>query len=193
MRTIGEIGARMSGIGGTADIELPGQKTGRVLTPARALGTGLTAMAATLIPAAAFAQDAVPTMDKGDTVWMMVATALVLFMLMPGLALFYGGLVRIATDARLDDGLLDLNVFSGTGFGDSIRTVLGVVTGLHVRDPRHSFYRGRTIRIETEKPMAVHLDGEPHGTTPLFCQVVPRSLSVLIPRHIRPELFAEKA
>ncbi len=105
----------------------------------------------------------------------------------------YGGLVRIATDARLDDGLLDLNVFSGTGFGDSIRTVLGVVTGLHVRDPRHSFYRGRTIRIETEKPMAVHLDGEPHGTTPLFCRVVPRSLSVLIPRHIRPELFSKDA
>jgi len=60
------------------------------------LGTtlGLSALAvAGALPA--FAQDAVTeTMDKGDTAWMMVATILVLFMTMPGLALFYGGLVR---------------------------------------------------------------------------------------------------
>lgn len=35
-----------------------------------------------------------PTFDSGDTAWMIVATALVLFMSIPGLALFYGGLVR---------------------------------------------------------------------------------------------------
>ena len=35
-----------------------------------------------------------PTLDSGDTAWMIVATALVLFMTIPGLALFYGGLVR---------------------------------------------------------------------------------------------------
>ena len=35
-----------------------------------------------------------PTVDAGDTAWMIVATALVLFMSIPGLALFYGGLVR---------------------------------------------------------------------------------------------------
>ena len=105
----------------------------------------------------------------------------------------YGGLVRIATDARLDDGLLDVDVFSGTGFGASMRAALGVITGLHVRDPRHSFYRGKAIRVETEKPMAIHLDGEPFGTTPLECEVVPRALSVLIPRDMRPELFADQA
>ena len=32
--------------------------------------------------------------DSGDTSWILTATALVLFMTMPGLALFYGGLVR---------------------------------------------------------------------------------------------------
>ena len=32
--------------------------------------------------------------DTGDTAWMITATALVLFMTLPGLALFYGGLVR---------------------------------------------------------------------------------------------------
>ncbi len=46
--------------------------------------------------AAAAAAPAAPamTVDKGDTSWMLVSTILVLFMTIPGLALFYGGLVR---------------------------------------------------------------------------------------------------
>ncbi|MFT3807762.1 ammonium transporter [Arenimonas sp.] len=48
---------------------------------------------AMLLPATpALAQT--PTLNTGDTAWMIVATALVLFMTIPGLALFYGGLVR---------------------------------------------------------------------------------------------------
>ena len=35
-----------------------------------------------------------PTVDKGDTAWMMISTVLVIMMVVPGLALFYGGLVR---------------------------------------------------------------------------------------------------
>jgi Amt family ammonium transporter len=35
-----------------------------------------------------------PTLDSGDTAWMLTATAIVLFMTIPGLALFYGGMVR---------------------------------------------------------------------------------------------------
>jgi Amt family ammonium transporter len=44
-------------------------------------------------PAAA-AAPAGPKVDKGDTTWMMVATSLVILMTIPGLALFYGGMVR---------------------------------------------------------------------------------------------------
>ena len=52
------------------------------------------AAALTLLPGAALAQAAGETMDKGDVAWMMTSTLLVLFMILPGLALFYGGLVR---------------------------------------------------------------------------------------------------
>ncbi|NOY16694.1 MAG: ammonium transporter [Gammaproteobacteria bacterium] len=44
--------------------------------------------------AAAAAAEAVPTLDSGDTAWMLTSTALVLFMTIPGLALFYAGMVR---------------------------------------------------------------------------------------------------
>jgi ammonium transporter, Amt family len=52
--------------------------------------------AAEAAPAAAAAAPAAkaPTVDKGDVAWMMVSTILVILMVVPGLALFYGGLVR---------------------------------------------------------------------------------------------------
>jgi Amt family ammonium transporter len=64
-------------------------------TPAAAPAT---AMASTAAPAAAASAPAAaasaPVANKGDTAWMLVSTALVIMMSIPGLALFYGGLVR---------------------------------------------------------------------------------------------------
>ena len=50
------------------------------------------AIGAMLVPALALADDPVP--DKGDTAWMLTSTTLVILMTIPGLALFYGGMVR---------------------------------------------------------------------------------------------------
>jgi len=102
----------------------------------------------------------------------------------------YGGMVRLSSDTRLDDGQLDISVFSGSGFISVMRTFFGVITGLHSRDPRHTSFQGRQIRIETDKPMAVHVDGDPFGSTPLDCQVVPRALTIILPKQVRPDLFA---
>ncbi len=66
---------------------------GKMLNKLKISGAaGLAALMAA--PAPAMAQDAGPVMDKGDVSWMLVSTILVLFMILPGLALFYGGLVR---------------------------------------------------------------------------------------------------
>jgi Amt family ammonium transporter len=53
-----------------------------------------TATAATPAPADSAAATPAPVPNKGDTAWMMVSTVLVILMTIPGLALFYGGLVR---------------------------------------------------------------------------------------------------
>jgi Amt family ammonium transporter len=64
----------------------------KILCGAGALGASM------FVATAAWAQDAAaaaaPTVDKGDTAWMMTSTLLVLMMIVPGLALFYGGLAR---------------------------------------------------------------------------------------------------
>ena len=59
------------------------------LSPARLLA----ALVLFSLPMLAFGQDE-PTLSSGDTAWMIAATALVLMMTIPGVALFYGGLVR---------------------------------------------------------------------------------------------------
>jgi ammonium transporter, Amt family len=53
--------------------------------------TYLSLISLLLLPQSSFAADAI---DTGDTAWILTSTALVLFMTLPGLALFYGGLVR---------------------------------------------------------------------------------------------------
>ena len=86
-----------------------------------------------------------PTINSGDTAWMLISTLLVLFMILPGLALFYGGLVRAKNMLSVlmqctsitagDDHLRALRLLaspsaarrarSGAGFG---KTFLGGVT-----------------------------------------------------------------
>jgi len=63
---------------------------GLVMLPALAFAQDAT----TAAPAAAPAAPAAPKFDSGDTAWMLTSTALVLMMTVPGLALFYGGMVR---------------------------------------------------------------------------------------------------
>ena len=68
------------------------------------LFSGGLALGMTLLASAGFAEDAAtaaaaaapaaPTLDTGSTAWMLTSTALVLLMTIPGLALFYGGMVR---------------------------------------------------------------------------------------------------
>jgi ammonium transporter, Amt family len=69
---------------------------------------------------AAAAAPAAPKIDTGDTAWMMVATALVMLMSIPGLALFYGGLAK-----RKDS----LNTMAMTFVTFSIVSVLWIVYG----------------------------------------------------------------
>jgi Amt family ammonium transporter len=56
------------------------------------LGAAALALGALLAPVLALADTPVP--DKGDTAWMLTSTMLVILMTIPGLALFYGGMVR---------------------------------------------------------------------------------------------------
>ncbi len=80
------------------------------------------------------AAPAPPTIDSGDTAWMIVATALVMLMTLPGLALFYGGLAK-----RKDT----LNTMAMSFVTYCIVSLLWVTLRIHVyvRDRCRRFYR----------------------------------------------------
>jgi Amt family ammonium transporter len=63
-------------------------------TKGSSLMRGLGAVLLMMLPALVFAQDAPPPPNKGDVAWIMTSTVLVILMTIPGLALFYGGMVR---------------------------------------------------------------------------------------------------
>ena len=63
------------------------------------------------------------TIDSGDTAWMLVATALVMVMVLPGLALFYGGLVRAKNLLSVMSqvlGITAIAILSWVGWGYSL-------------------------------------------------------------------------
>ena len=89
----------------------------------RGLALGAAALAALAAPAAAWAEEAAaapPVIDTGDTAWVLTSAALVLMMTLPGLALFYGGLVRAKNI---------LNVFMQCFISAGVVGVIWVVCG----------------------------------------------------------------
>ncbi|MFQ6059557.1 MAG: diacylglycerol/lipid kinase family protein, partial [Anaerolineae bacterium] len=104
-------------------------------------------------------------------------------------AQLYAGMMRVATEARLDDGFLDVCCFKGHGFLTTLRHLTSVVTRHHLRDPQVEYYRARRITIHTSKPLPIQADGDPIGATPMAFEVVPKALKVIVPPNVPRGLF----
>jgi diacylglycerol kinase (ATP) len=104
----------------------------------------------------------------------------------------YGRLWRIATEAKMDDGILDLAVFEGYGVLSTIRHLAGLTLGRYARDPTVHLHRGYSFAIKARKPLPVHVDAEPVGMTPVQINVVPRSLNMVLPPKLPTHLFMEE-
>lgn len=101
----------------------------------------------------------------------------------------YARLWRISPQAKLDDGLLDLTVFEGYNALSTARHVASVTLGQYARDPSIHVYQGSDISIKTRKPLPVHVDAEPVGTTPVQIKVIPQALSVILPPNLPDHLL----
>ncbi len=93
----------------------------------------------------------------------------------------YGGGMRIAPRALLDDGLLDLVLIRGAGRLRLLRCLHRVYSGAHVSLPEVEYFRAAEARIESDPPLPLYADGEPVGHTPLTVSVAPRALRVIAP------------
>jgi Amt family ammonium transporter len=79
---------------GAVALGAPAWAEEKVAAPVAAASVAAPAAAAAVAPEAAAPAVAAPVVNKGDNAWVMISAALVILMSIPGLALFYGGLVR---------------------------------------------------------------------------------------------------
>ncbi len=104
-------------------------------------------------------------------------------------AQLYGRFWRLSPNAKLNDGWLDVVVMEGYGWRSSLRHIFNATTGRLVDDPETFLFRSKQIYIDAKEPMPVHLDAENVGQTPLTVEIVPQSLTVMLPPNAPPNRF----
>ncbi len=93
----------------------------------------------------------------------------------------FGKGMKIAPEARLDDGLFDIILIKGMKVLEFLRNVWKIYAGIHLSHPKISFVRGRKIEAIPEDPddnILIEIDGEQVGKLPAVFEIVPRSLLI---------------
>ena len=100
----------------------------------------------------------------------------------------FGGGMRVAPAARIDDGLLDLVVMRRAGRLTVLRALAGIRSGRHLALPQISTDRGTEVTLRASRDLTAAADGEPLACasplaagTPLRVRVLPGALRVLAP------------
>jgi diacylglycerol kinase (ATP) len=93
----------------------------------------------------------------------------------------YGGGMKIAPRAHLDDGHLDVTVVGPVGRVEFLRTFPRVYKGTHLSHPRIDALVAKSVHIESDDPMVCYADGERCGPLPIDATAVPGALQVLVP------------
>jgi YegS/Rv2252/BmrU family lipid kinase len=92
----------------------------------------------------------------------------------------YGGFMRLSADRRLDDGLFEVYLFERGRRRDLAATALrGIVSRLPGGTVRMK--RARRVRVDAPEPVAVQVDGDYRGETPLEFEVSSRQVRILVP------------
>ncbi len=92
----------------------------------------------------------------------------------------FGGTMRIAPGARIDDGLLDLVEVSPLSRFELLRAFPRVFRGTHTSHPAVTVTRARMVRFAAPGPMPVLLDGEIETLRPLELAVVPAAVGLVL-------------
>jgi diacylglycerol kinase (ATP) len=101
----------------------------------------------------------------------------------------YGGFWRLAPEAKMDDGLLDVAIMTGHRWPSTIRHVIGLTLKKHVKDPDFHLYRTTHLSLSAKETLPVHVDADTIGTTPVEIEVVPLVLNVIVPHNVPARLF----
>ncbi len=93
---------------------------------------------------------------------------------------YFGGGMRIAPEALIDDGLFDVIVMEKMPVLSFLGLSSKIYKGTHITHPLVHTHRGRQLTVTGEFPLRIDLDGEDIGTTPLTVTLVDSCIKVLV-------------
>ena len=95
---------------------------------------------------------------------------------------YMGGLSKLSPDAYIDDGWLDLWLFSGNNLGDALRHAYDLWRGSHVNSEAAHRISFHNLRVEADSPYWIQTDGEARGSAKIAeISVQPHALKLLMP------------
>jgi diacylglycerol kinase family enzyme len=95
---------------------------------------------------------------------------------------YVGGVAEISPEACIDDGVMDLWLFSGSTLADAFRHFFDMLSGRHLTSEQARCIPFHTGSIESSTPFSIQLDGEPMlGALQISIKVVHGGLKVLLP------------
>jgi len=94
----------------------------------------------------------------------------------------YGGGMRVAPDARFDDGVLDVVVIGDLSKASFLATFPKVYSGRHVEHPLVAVHHASRVELAADRPRTVYADGEHAGELPMVFEVEPSAVTVLATR-----------
>ena len=107
---------------------------------------------------------------------------------------YAGGLVDLATGAKVDDGLLDFWFIESGKLRDVLVRVAQIFMGRHVDAEGVDHFRASEAVFEMENGLPIQFDGEPLVLdSPLEFSVHKKALKVLVPGDVNPDLFASQS
>jgi YegS/Rv2252/BmrU family lipid kinase len=94
---------------------------------------------------------------------------------------YYGGPFKFFPHGDIADGKLDVCVFKKMSHIDIFRYLQGILAGTHTTFRDVEYFQTKSLRVDSEDPVPVEVDGELYGHVPVDFSVEPRALRVLVP------------
>jgi YegS/Rv2252/BmrU family lipid kinase len=94
---------------------------------------------------------------------------------------WHGGGMKLAPDARQDDGAFDVVTIGDVNKLDFLTTAPKLYSGRYLSHPKVELLRSPSLAISASEPLPLEVDGEPLGVTPARFEVVPAALRLRVP------------
>jgi len=94
---------------------------------------------------------------------------------------FIGGGLKVAPEARLDDGCLDVVIVGAVGKLDLMLNFPRVYSGRHSTHPAFRVYKSQSVQVTSNVALEKMSDGDQSGLVPVEAKVLPGALKVVLP------------